>query len=82
MPLKDFNNTSESIYNNERKYPDFFRLVSPFLYLKLSSVRKFIGSTNQALRAGNNFVSIRNRSGVRSHFKRLACGILRVGYIT
>ena len=51
-------------------------------FLKLSSVRKFIGIINQAFRAGNNFVSIRNRSGVRSHFKRLACGISRVGYVT
>ena len=24
MPLKDFDNNSESIYDNERKYADFF----------------------------------------------------------
>ena len=32
-------------------------------------MRKFIGITDQAFRAGNNFVSIRNRSGVRSHLR-------------
>ena len=80
MILKDFDKNSESVDCNEGKFPNFFLLVSPFLYLKLSSMRKFIGITNQAFREGNN-VNIRNRSGVRSHFKRLACGISRVGYI-
>ena len=47
MKLKDFDKNSKSIDGNERKYPDFFWLVSSFLYLK------FIGITSQA---ANNFV--------------------------
>ena len=30
MPLKDFDNNSESIYDNERKYADFFYLFRHF----------------------------------------------------
>ena len=30
MPLKDFDNNFESVYDNERKYPDFFYLYRHF----------------------------------------------------